>query len=250
MNAAHHIAAVSVNHNTSAYMELMLRSFFACHPTDLSFDLTVFDNASTDDMTELRNYAAKHTVPIRPSGFSLTTEYNSHGDVLRTFVFNRPDCTHYLFLDADVCFLEHNTILTMLAELDQTPGLFGIGPRMSWDGISEIPSQVRHDNPDICDARLHPCCALIPNTPLFRRVVESIGLACVRYLWAEREEYLDTFKLMTQVMHTHELRHTLSSAMVQHFFCVSYEWDSVEIQRHKMEMRDHRLARLRELDNQ
>ncbi len=81
MNAAHHIAAVSVNHNTSAYMELMLRSFFACHPTDLSFDLTVFDNASTDDMTELRNYAAKHTVPIRPSGFSLTTEYNSHGDV-------------------------------------------------------------------------------------------------------------------------------------------------------------------------
>jgi hypothetical protein len=249
MSTAHHIAAVSVNHNTSAYMELMLRSFFACHPTGLSFDITVFDNASTDDMGKLRSYAAKRNVPILPSGFSLTTEFNSHGDVLRNFVLNHPDCTHYLFLDADVRFLEHHTIGTMLAELERTPDLFGIGPRMSWDGISEIPSQIRLDNPDICDARLHPCCALIPNIPLFRRVAEIIGFACVRYLWAEREEYLDTFKLMTQVMQTHGLRHTLSSAMVQHFFCVSYEWDSAEVKRHKTQMRDQHLARLRELDN-
>ena len=64
MNTAHHIAAVSVNHNTSAYMELMLRSLFACHPSDLSFDLTIFDNGSTDDMTELRNYAAKRNLPM------------------------------------------------------------------------------------------------------------------------------------------------------------------------------------------
>jgi GT2 family glycosyltransferase len=249
MNPAHHIAAVSVNHNTSAYMELMLRSLFVRHPTDLSFDVTVFDNGSTDDMIELRRYATKRNVPIIPSGFSLTTEHNSHGDILRNFVLNRPDCTHYLFLDADVCFLEIDTIVTMLAELERTPDLFGIGPRMSWDGISEIPSEVRQKNPDICDARLHPCCALIPNTPLFRQVVEIIGLACVRYLWAEREEYLDTFKLLTRVMQTHGLRHILSSAMIQHFFCVSYEWDLQEIKRHKMEMRDQRLAQLRALDN-
>jgi hypothetical protein len=249
MMRSHRIAAVSVNHNTSAYMELTLRSLFARHSTNLSLDLTVFDNASTDDMGELRTYAAKMHVPIIPSGFSLTTEHNSHGDILRRFVLEHPNCTHYLFLDADVCFIETDTLLTMLAELERTPRLFGIGPRMSWDGINEIPIEVRQDNPDICDARLHPCCALIPNTPLFRQIVEVIGFACVRYLWAEREEYLDTFKLMTRVMQTHGLHHTLSSAMIQHFFCVSYEWDSPETQRLKIGRRDQRLAELRILDD-
>jgi hypothetical protein len=244
------IAAVSVNHNTSAYMELTLRSLFARHSANLALDLTVFDNASTDDMGELRSYAAKMNVPIIPSGYSLTTENNSHGDILRRFVLEHPDCTHYLFLDADVCFIETDTLPTMLAELVRTPMLFGIGPRMSWDGVTEIPIAVRQDNPDICDARLHPCCALIPNTPLFRQVVELIGLACVRYLWADREEYLDTFKLMTRVMQTHGLHHSLSSAMIQHFFCVSYEWDSPETQRLKIGMRDQRLAELRALDRQ
>ena len=63
---SHHIAAVSVNHNTSAYMELMLRSLFACHPAGLSLSLTIFDNDSTDDMRELREYAANMDVPIIP----------------------------------------------------------------------------------------------------------------------------------------------------------------------------------------
>ena len=130
-------------------------------------------------------------------------------------------CSHYLFLDADVCFVETQTIPLMLDDLERTPLVFGIGPRMSWDGVNEIPLEVRQANPDICDARLHPCCALIPNTPLLRRIVDVIGLACVRYLWADREEYLDTFKLMTRVMQTHGLRHILSSVMIQHpTFCV------------------------------
>jgi GT2 family glycosyltransferase len=250
MTPPHRIAAVSVNHNTSAYMELTLRSLFAHHSTDLALDLTVFDNTSTDDMSELRRYAAKMHVPIIPSGYALTTEYNSHGDILRRFVLEHPDCTHYLFLDADVCFIQPDTIPTLLTELERTPTLFGIGPRMSWDGVTEIPSAVRQDNPDICDARLHPCCALIPNTPLFRQVVEVIGFACVRYLWADREEYLDTFKLMTRVMQTHGLHHALSSAMIQHFFCVSYAWDAPETQQVKMGMRDQRLAALRALDHE
>jgi hypothetical protein len=117
---------------------------------------------------------------------------------------------------------------------------------MSWDGLQEIPLEVRQANPDICDARLHPCCALIANTPLFRQVVELIGLSCARYLWAEREEYLDTFKLMTRVMQTHGLRHILSSALVQHFFAVSYDWDTAETIAHKARMRDQRLAALRQ----
>lgn len=242
---AHQIAAVTVNHNTSAYMELMLRSFFACHPTGLSVSLTVFDNGSTDESGELRRYAQRMNVPILPSGFPLTTAHNSHGEILRRFVLDQPDCTHYLFLDADVCFVQTNTIHTMLAEVEQAPQAFGIGPRMSWDGTSEIPLEIRQANPDICDARLHPCCALIPNTPLFRTVVELIGLSCARYLWAQREEYLDTFKLMTRVMQTHGRHHMLSSALVQHFFAVSYAWDTEETIRHKARLRDQRLEALR-----
>jgi hypothetical protein len=247
---APHIAAVSVNHNTSAYMELMLRSLFACHPTGVSLSLTIFDNASTDDMRALRAYAAKMDVPIVPSGFSLTTAHNSHGDILRRFVLDNPDCSHYLFLDADVCFVEAQTIALMLDDLERTPLAFGIGPRMSWDGVNEIPLAVRQANPDICDARLHPCCALIPNTPLFRRVADTIGFACVRYLWADREEYFDTFKLMTRVMQTHGLHHVLSSAMIQHFFSVSYTWDTEATIQHKTQLRDQRLQALRQQDAQ
>jgi GT2 family glycosyltransferase len=244
-NRTHQIAAVTVNHNTSAYMELMLRSFYACHPTGLSFSLTVFDNGSTDDMQELRRYAAQKRISIRPSGFPLTTAHNSHGEILRRFVLDNPDCTHYLFLDADVCFVQANTIHNMLTEMEQTSTAFGIGPRMSWDGVNEIPLKVRQANPDICDARLHPCCALIPNTTLFRTVVDLIGLSCARYLWAEREEYFDTFKLMTRVMLTHGLAHIRSSAMIQHFFAVSYDWDTEETIQHKARMRNQSLQALR-----
>ena len=50
------IAAVSVNHNTSLYTELMLRSLFATHRSveELGLSLTVLDNASEDDTSTLR----------------------------------------------------------------------------------------------------------------------------------------------------------------------------------------------------
>lgn len=223
----------------------MLRSLFAHHANDLALSLTVFDNASTDDMTDLVRFAAQVQVPIVPSGYTTTTVNNSHGEILRHFVQTHPSCTHYLFLDADVCFVEPNTIRTMLDDLEHTPTAFGVGPRLSWDGITEIPLAVRQANPDICDARLHPCCALIRNTPIFQRIVDLIGLSCVRYLWAHTDEYLDTFKLMTRVMQTHGLTHSLSSVLVQHFFAVSYDWDTEETIQHKAWVRDQRLAELR-----
>jgi len=206
-------------------MELMLRSLHARHSSNLNLSLTVYDNASKDEMAELRTYAESQRIPIIQSGFNTETGKNSHGEVLSKLVFDHPDCTHYLFLDADVCFLEDNTLNTMLEELETSTGIFGIGPRMSWDGVEEIPEKYRIENPDICDARLHPCCALIKNTPLFRAIVKEIGLSCVKVLWANGEEYLDTFKLMTKVMKTHGLRHAISSKMVLHFFCVSYDWE-------------------------
>jgi hypothetical protein len=222
------INAVTVNHNTSLYLELMLRSLFNRHPSGLNLNLTIYDNDSTDDMTGVKEYASRKGIPIKQSGFNTETENNSHGEVLRRFALDNPDCTHYLFLDSDVCFLEDQTLNVMLDELENNSDAFGISPRMSWNGVEEMPKQVIEDNSDIYHARLHPCCALVKNTQLFRNVVEEIGFSCVKYLWADGDEYFDTFKLMTRVMKTHGLKHIMSSKMVLHFFCVSYVWEPTQ----------------------
>ena len=246
---SHKIEAVTVNHNTSRYMELMLRSLFAHHHGEINLSLTVLDNASTDDMAELKAYIKSQGLSIEQTGFTTNTKNNSHGEILGKFVLGHPDCTHYLFLDSDVCFLEENPIGGLLKELEEREDVFGIGPRMSWDGIEEIPQQARNDNPDICDARLHPCCALVKNTPLFRLVVKEVGLSSVNVLWADREEIFDTFKLMTRVMKTHGLKHMISSRVVLHFFCVSYLWEPT---RHwneaKAKRRDELLSKYHEQD--
>lgn len=245
-SSTYRIAAATVNHNTSAYMELMLRSFFAYHAkSDVEIHLHVFDNSSTDDTHALQAYLQRQGLQLLASGYTLETENNSHGDVLRSFVQSTTHCTHYLFLDPDIVFLQENTIGAMLRELEAAPELFGIGPRLSWDGKEEIPLSMRAENPDICDSRLHPCCALIRNTDLFRRVVDSIGLSCATQLWVDKTEFLDTFKLMTKVMHTHQQSHRLARVMVQHFFCVSYEWDSEEMQQRKANTRDQLLELFR-----
>jgi hypothetical protein len=229
-------------------MELMLRSLFARHSPHLNLSITVVDNASEDDMTGLRAYAERIGIPIVQSGFSTRSQHNSHGEILSRFVLEHPDCTHYLFLDADVCFIKDNTLGVMQEELDATPAAFGIGARLSWDGIAEIPDEVRAANPDLYAARLHPCCALIKNTTLFRQVVSQIGLSEVRYVWAEREEFVDTCKLMTRVMRTHGFKHLISSRMVVHFSCVSYDWDPHQMKQQKERHRDRRLAALRALE--
>src|SRR5687768_3536648 len=94
------IAAVTVNHNTSLYTELMLRSLFATHPSvgALGLSLTVLDNASEDDTSHLLEYASEVGVPVIPSGFTTHTKHNSHGENLRRFVLDHAEPTHYLFL--------------------------------------------------------------------------------------------------------------------------------------------------------
>lgn len=231
------IQAAVVNHNTSAYTELMLRSLFATHSDLPNFSVRVYDNGSTDDTQGLQSYASEMNVPVLPSGCSIDSQNNSHGDVLRTFVLENPTCDYYLFLDADTVFVQPDTIWWMLQEL-QAAGddVFGANPRMSWDGLE--PYAGLEDNPEVYTTRIHPFCALIQNTPVFRAVVEEVGLFCVKFLWADREEYLDTFKLMTKVMKTHGLRHVITSPLVIHFFSVSYEWDKEEAKQAKINHRD------------
>jgi hypothetical protein len=88
----YHIEAVTVNHNSSLYVELMLRSLFAGHSPDLELSITVFDNASEDDATGLRAYVGKVGVQIVQSGFTTQTENNSHGEIMRRFVLEHPHC--------------------------------------------------------------------------------------------------------------------------------------------------------------
>ena len=239
----YHIEAATVNHNTSSYVELMLRSLFARHSSDLDLSITVFDNDSKDDATNLRAYAEKMGVPIVQTGLTTEAENNSHGEILRRFVLEHPDCTHYLFLDADACFVQDDTIDVMLEELEACDDAFGIGARMAkWGGEPEIGEEYQEK---LYYHRLHPFCALVKNTDVFRRVVDEIGLSCAKYLWAEDEEWLSTFQLMTKVMKTPQLRHTLSSKMVIHFFSVSYDWNAEDVVELKEKRRDELLQAFR-----
>ncbi|MEZ4638002.1 MAG: glycosyltransferase family A protein [Caldilineaceae bacterium] len=150
------IHAVIVNHNTSAYVELALRSLHKRHADDLDLAITIVDNASTDDTSSLLAYADDRGIPVRQSGFTTDTASNSHGEVLRQFVLDHPDCDDYLFLDADICFLEDDTIHAMLAELTTAEDAFAVGVRQTWDGQDEIPADIHQA---IYYNRLHPCCA-------------------------------------------------------------------------------------------
>jgi hypothetical protein len=226
----------------------MLRSLYVYHPAGLNLSMTVIDNASTDKKSELIAYTKKHSFPYFQSGFTTATVNNSHGEILSQFVLEHPDCTHYLFLDPDVCFLEYDPIHFMLDELEGDNNVFGMGPRLSWDGIDEIPLEARLANPDICDARLHPCCALVKNTALFRSIVKEVGLSSVKILLAEGDQIIDTFKLMTKVMKTHGMEHRISSKMVLHFFCVSYIWEPTKHWKEgKARKRDELLAKYRSI---
>jgi hypothetical protein len=240
--SSRYIRAVVVNHNTSRYTELMLRSLFARHSPSLDLSITVLDNGSQDEMPGLEAYTKCREIPVVPSSFALETECNSHGEILSKFVLEHPECAYYLFLDTDICFIEDDTIDTMVRELEQEPMAFGIAPRISSNGETEIGEEYWEK---IYEYRLHPCCALVKNTAVFRRVVEEIGLSCVQYLWAEGKEYLDTFKLMSMVMKTHGYRHILSSKMVLHFFSVSYDREPQHVLEFKAGLRDRLLGELR-----
>jgi hypothetical protein len=246
------IEGVVVNHNTSLFTELAVRSLLATHPADLDLGVTVLDNASDDDTSALRAYLDASGIPFLPSGFGLKSRDNTHGEVLRAFILSHPDTDYYLLLDADICFVQPNTLLTMQRELDADAGIFAVQARMSWDGVTEMPGSGWHigegssmyvrfslAGEPISDERLreagesigklqprcHPGCALVRNTPVFRRVVEHIGLSTA-WLFGDvqlQHGFYDTFALACHVMKTHEQRYILSSAVALHYFCVSYD---------------------------
>lgn len=180
----------------------MLRSLLHHHHPDRdAMRITLLDNGSTE-LERLDQFRALG-VEVAASGYGLDHQVTTHGEVLAAAVLDRPDCDGYLFLDSDVCFRTDRTIEAMAAELDADPELFGVqarwlraeddsefapepGPPVSV-GIQEsvrgpgetdwpppLSYQVlRHTDAD----RIHPFCALVRNSPVFRRTVQTFGLS-------------------------------------------------------------------------
>ena len=59
-----HIEAVTINQDTSCFVELLLRSLYATHSDLEGIRLTILDNNSTDEMRQLRALAEDKKIPI------------------------------------------------------------------------------------------------------------------------------------------------------------------------------------------
>ncbi|NKB66331.1 MAG: hypothetical protein GKR89_04670 [Candidatus Latescibacteria bacterium] len=274
---------VLVNNNTSIYAELAARSFFAMHGEREDIRFTIMDNSSQDETTVLKAYAKSAAIDFRQSGLDATqTKVNSHGEVLRQFVMDNPECSYYLLLDADICFIKPNTVDTLIKELNEhndiwavqarsrraTAPLFGPAPPTVRQDISQYRNRELADQKKLylhCSTkpkpptgtstpwveppkinvreldeegrrqplttlvgspkpRCQPCCTLVRNTPVFRRVADRIGFSSA---WmfenaVEGAGIYDTMALMTAVMTTHQQVYLVSSCGVMHFWKVSY----------------------------
>ena len=255
---AYRIEAVTVNHNTSLFAELLLRSLLAKTPAGLDLSLTVMDNQSKDGpaLASLQALCGERDIPFLQSGFDAGAKtVNTHGEVLRDFALSHADCTHYLFLDADVCVLHEHTLPTMLEELIADPQAFGIGAgfHIYWDDDEDGEEEDDDDEEEDDDdeemsftmnysikywegferiglesrtkpaPRLHPAFALVENTSLFRDVVREIGFSSAWTFEEGAGAFYDTFALMTRVMKTHGLHVKQSAVEVLHFFGVTYD---------------------------
>lgn len=223
----------------------MLRSLFGSNElSGFEFAATILDNNSSGPEHEaLRAYAAERDIPIVATGFGQYVAAEHHGAALTAFVQSDPDCTHYLFLDADMWFVEPETIATMLAELRAaSPNTFAIQARiygyyqgLVYEGRDGIPGSNAFDLiptwPIEFEGRTYrnqyatrcsPVCSLVTNTSLFRTVVNIVGLAQAIRFGIDEVVYHDTFSLMTQVMATHEQQFIVASKQVNHFTQTTY----------------------------
>jgi hypothetical protein len=240
------IFGVTVTHDSSDFVELMLRTLFLTNdPGGPDLTIEVLDNSSGDPhRAQLESYLAEHGIPLTPTGFADYIAAEQHGAALTHFVRTHPACTHYLFLDADMWFIEPNTIATMLAELGAAPAnTFGVQARIHgyylgrvYEGRDGIPgTNYWEDKPAAWPiefegrryanryaTRMSPVCSLIANTPLFRAVVESVGLSQAIRFGVGEVVYHDTFSLMTHVMATHGQEFIVSAKTVNHFTQTTY----------------------------
>lgn len=158
---------------------------------------------------------------------------NSHGDVLRDFVMEHGDATHFLCMDADVYFLSEDCVGVMLDELVAFPDLWAVQGRFAWleeHSGAGASADVWAGHPQQLGASIDGAVAG-PFTGQHKPRCHPAGFA-------------DTFGLASMVMRTHGLRHALSSVTVGHYHGVSYD-DSTQPRDGKVADCQRRLAKLR-----
>lgn len=239
------VQVIAVNHGTTRYAELMLRSLLQHHRHRSHLQVLLLDNDSPD--IERLDLLRDERVRIEQSGYGLDHQVTTHGEILAAAVLANPDCDAYLFVDSDVCFRSDRSIDRMADELAADAGLFGVQAR--WllpDGTEFAPEPGPPDVVGIRESvrapgatawsdaisydvvrhgadRIHPFCALIGNTTLFRRTVETFGLSPAMVQSERSGRWWDTLGLMTQVMRINGLTWRRSEVGVTHFGNVS--WD-------------------------
>ncbi len=239
------IRGVTVNHNTSHFVELMLRTLFLTTDlADVPLTMTVLDNQSNDQYyDQLVAYLADQQVALHQTGFDTTIAGEKHGVAFANFIRDTADCTHYLFLDADMWFIEPQTIATMLDELLHAPAttfanqarIAGYYAGLIIEGRDGIPGTGAFDGQppasmtffdrvyaQVVVSRCSPVCCLVANTPVFRQVVETVGLSQAYRFGVGEVFFYDTFSLMTHVMATHGQQFMVSSKTINHFTQTTY----------------------------
>jgi hypothetical protein len=264
------IEACIVNHNTSEFAELAVRTMAATHVESLGsgrLNVTLVDNHSNDHgLADLKAACGELGVGFCQSAWpAADAPVNTHGDVLRDFVGEHEAATHFLFVDTDVYFATHDTVGTMLTEVANQPDVWAMQARFAWAeeyrgrGSSLVTEAGPTQQLTFCidgasvgpfsgpyKPRCHPALALVPNTPIFRNVADIIGLSAALIIAADPATggFADTFALASLVMQTHNLRHAVSEVTVGHYYGVSYE-DSNQPVEGKIADCRRRLAELR-----
>lgn len=240
MHKSIRIAGAIVNHNTSHFTELLLRTLMLTHQQpSFQLDITVLDNGSDDEhLPALRSYLATQQIPCIQTGFDTAVDFAKHGAALAAFVAQRSDCSYYLCMDADTWFIEPHTIDMMMCELAAAGSdtfanqarIYGyyadriIEGRDGVPGMSDATDQ--QEQSVIYDgrpyrkriaARCSPVCTLIANTPQVRNVVTTVGMSPLIRFEVGAYTYYDTFGMLTQVMHTHRQRFIVSATTINHF---------------------------------
>jgi len=240
------IYGVTVNHNTSHFVELMLRSlFFTNALNSIDFHMFVLDNNSDDEyLDQLEAYLTNQRIPLIQTGFDNSLAPEKHGAAFDNFVEEYDDCTHFLFLDSDIWFVEQNTIPTMLTELLNSPPVIFANQARIYGYYAYRVIEGRDGNPGVGDVddfptwqvncsgtkyvsrlarRCSPACCLIANMPVFRKVVKIVGLGRAMGFEVGTAKWYDTFSLMTHVMATHDLHFMVSSKRINHFTMTGYQ---------------------------
>ena len=154
------------NHNTSRYVELLLRSLSATHAADLDIAVTVVDNDFHDDMTSLRALLDQQHIPLRPSGFSTATPAIPMAKCCASSCSTRRTAPITCFWMRMSVFLKPAPLMPCSPSWKLLPTCLALGcgkPGMARPRSADSRHAIYH-------RRLHPCCALVRNTALFRRM--------------------------------------------------------------------------------